>query len=84
MPVKIRKKFPQGKKTEETLKTNMHNLRQYNYLKHSKPDIIKDYRELAGKKYCPKAVSLSQRDLPRKKDKLRIHNCENLAEFNSI
>ena len=29
MPVKIRKKLPQRKKTEETLKINMHNLRQY-------------------------------------------------------
>ena len=44
MPTKIRKKLPLLKKTEETLKINMHNLRQYNYLKHTNPDMIKDYR----------------------------------------
>jgi transposase len=49
MPVKIRKKLPQRKKTEETLKINMHNLRQYNYLKHTKPDLIEDYRDISAK-----------------------------------
>ena len=47
MPTKIRKKLPRRKKTEETLKINMHNLRQYNYLKHTKPEIVRDYRELS-------------------------------------
>ena len=46
MPVKIRKKLPQRKQTEETLKINMHNLRQYNYLKRTNPEMIKDYRGL--------------------------------------
>ncbi len=46
MPTKIRKKLPQRKKTEESLKINMHNLRQYNYLRHTNPQMIKDYREL--------------------------------------
>ncbi len=44
MPVKIRKKIPPRKKTEKTLKINIHNLRQYKYLRHTKPDLIKDYR----------------------------------------
>jgi len=46
MPVKIRKKLSQRKKTEETLKINMHNLRQYSYLRHTNPEMIRDYREL--------------------------------------
>jgi hypothetical protein len=46
MPVKVRKKLPLRKKTEEILKINMHNLRQYSYLKHTYPEMIKDYREL--------------------------------------
>ena len=46
MPVKIRKKLPQRKKTEETPKINMHNLRQYNYLKHTKLEIIKSFNVL--------------------------------------
>ena len=46
MPTKIRKKLPQRKKTEETLKINMHNMRQYSYLRHTNPEMIKDYREL--------------------------------------
>ncbi len=46
MPTKIRKKLPQRKKTEETLKINMHNLRQYNYLTHTNPELIRDYREI--------------------------------------
>jgi transposase len=49
MPVKIRKKLPQRKETEETLKINMHNLRQYSYLRHTNPEMIKDYRELYSK-----------------------------------
>ncbi len=49
MPVKIRKKLSRRKKTEETLKINMHNLRQYNYLKHTNPGLIKDYREMLAK-----------------------------------
>jgi transposase len=46
MPVKVRKKLPLRKKTEEILKINMHNLRQYSYLRHTYPEMIKDYREL--------------------------------------
>lgn len=34
------------KKTEETLKIIMHSLRQYNYLKHTKPEIIKSFNVL--------------------------------------
>ncbi len=47
--VKIRKKLPQRKQTEETLKINMHNLRQYSYLKRTNPEMIKDYRGLCSK-----------------------------------
>lgn len=46
MPFKIRKKLPQRKKTEESLKINMHNLRQYSYLRHTNPEIVQDYREI--------------------------------------
>ena len=49
MPTKIRKKLPQRKKTEETLKINMHNMRQFSYLRHTNPEMIKDYRELYSK-----------------------------------
>ena len=45
----IRKKLPQRKKTEETLKINMHNLRQYSYLRRTNPEMIKDYREFHSK-----------------------------------
>ena len=45
-PVKVRKKLPLRKNTEEILKINMHNLRQYGYLRHTDPDMIKEYREL--------------------------------------
>ncbi|MHB8395608.1 MAG: transposase [Thermoplasmataceae archaeon] len=34
------------KRTEESLKINTHNLRQYCYLRHTDPDMIRDYREL--------------------------------------
>jgi len=37
MPFKVRKKLPQRKKTEETLKINVHNLRQYSYMRHTNP-----------------------------------------------
>ena len=46
MPAKIRKRLPQRKETEETLKINMHNLSQYSYLRRTNPELIKDYREL--------------------------------------
>ena len=46
MPVKVRKKLPLRKNTGETLKINMHNLRQYSYLRHTDQNMIKDYREL--------------------------------------
>ena len=45
----IRKKLPQRKKTEETLKINMHNLRQYSYLRRTNPEMIKDYRGFPSK-----------------------------------
>ncbi len=32
-----------------TMKINMHNLRQYKYLKHTKPDLIRDYRGMSVK-----------------------------------
>lgn len=43
MPTKIRKRLSQGKTTEEILKINMHNLR------HTNPEMIRDYRELGSK-----------------------------------
>ena len=46
MPVKVREKLPLREKTEEILKINMQNLRQYSYLMHTDPEMIKDYREL--------------------------------------
>jgi len=46
MPVKIRKKLSQRKKTEETLKIYIHNLRQYSYLRHTNPEMIRDYGEM--------------------------------------
>ncbi len=49
MPTKIRKKLSQRKNTEEALKINVHNLRQYSYLKRTKPDLIKDYRDIPAK-----------------------------------
>jgi hypothetical protein len=56
MPVKVRKKLPQRKKTEEALKINMHNLRQYSYLRHTNPGMVKDYRELYLKYFVPKPI----------------------------
>ncbi len=41
MPFKIRKRLPQRKRTEEYLKINVHNLRQYNYLRHTNPELLK-------------------------------------------
>ncbi len=49
MPAKIRKKLPQRKKTEEFLKVNMHNLRQYNYLRHTNAEMIRDYKKTSTK-----------------------------------
>ncbi len=49
MPTKIRKKLPQRKRTEEFLKVNMHNLGKYNYLRHTKGEMIGDYYK---KKYA--------------------------------
>ena len=46
MPVKVRKELPLRKKTEEILKINMHNLGQYSYMRHTDPEMIKDYRGL--------------------------------------
>jgi len=44
MHVKVRKKLRQRKKTEETLKINMHNLMQHSYLSHTNLKMIKNYR----------------------------------------
>jgi hypothetical protein len=44
MSVKIRKKLPQRKKTEEASKINMHNLRQYSCLRYTNLEMINDYR----------------------------------------
>ncbi len=41
MPFKIRKRLPQRKRMEEYLKINMHNLRQFNYLMHTNPELLK-------------------------------------------
>ena len=41
MPSKIRKRLPHRKRTEEYLKINMHNLRQFNYLRHTNPELLK-------------------------------------------
>ncbi len=43
MPAKIRKKLPQRKRIEEFLEVNMHNLGKYNYLRHTKGEMIGDY-----------------------------------------
>ena len=47
MYAKIRRKLPQRKKTEESLNINMHNLRQYSYLRHNSPEMIRDCRVLS-------------------------------------
>ncbi len=49
MPTKIRKKLPQRKKIEEFLKINVHNMKQYNYLRHTKPEIVGNFGELCQK-----------------------------------
>ncbi len=45
VPAKIRKKLSQRKNTEEFLKVNMHNLRQYNYLGHTNAEMILDHKK---------------------------------------
>ncbi|MGC8497406.1 MAG: hypothetical protein ACP5NL_05365 [Thermoplasmata archaeon] len=42
MPAKIRKKLPQRKRTEEVLKINVHNVRQYCYLRYLAPELLKN------------------------------------------
>ncbi len=42
MSFKIRKRLLHRKRTEEYLKINTHNLRQFNYLKHTNPQLLKD------------------------------------------
>ena len=46
MPVKVRKKLPLRKNTEEILKISMHNLGQFSSLRHTDPEMIKGFREL--------------------------------------
>ncbi len=46
MSAKIGKKLPQRKRTEESLKINMHNLRQSLLPGCTIPEMIKDYRGL--------------------------------------
>ena len=41
MPSKIRKRLPERKRTEEYLKINAHNIRQFNYLRHTNPEQLK-------------------------------------------
>ena len=41
MPCKIKKRLPRRKRTEEYLKINAHNLRQFNYLRHTNPELLK-------------------------------------------
>ncbi|MEM0133610.1 MAG: hypothetical protein QXU18_00050 [Thermoplasmatales archaeon] len=57
VPVEIRNKLPQRNKTEETLRVNMHNLRQYNYLKHTNPGLIKNYKAIPAKDIVSHSVS---------------------------
>ena len=45
----LSRSLPEMKKTEEILKINMHNLRQYSYLRRTNPEMIIDYRELYPK-----------------------------------
>lgn len=42
MPAKIRKKLPQRKRTEEVLKINVHNVRQYCYLRYLAPELLEN------------------------------------------
>ena len=42
LPTKIRKKLPDRKKTEEFLKTNVHNARQCCYLAYTHPEMVKE------------------------------------------
>jgi hypothetical protein len=46
LPVKARKKLSQRKKAEKSMKIKMHNLRQYSYVRHTHPGMVKDYRGL--------------------------------------
>jgi len=46
MPFKIRKRLPYRKRTEEYLKVNVHNLRQFNYLKHTNPELLKSPQDI--------------------------------------
>ena len=41
MPSKIRKRLPRRKRMEEYLKINANNIRQFNYLKHTNPELLK-------------------------------------------
>ena len=42
LPARIRKKLPERKKTEEFLKTNVHNARQCRYLSYTHPEMVKE------------------------------------------
>lgn len=44
-PAKIRKRLPWRKKTEEFLRKNVHNVRQYSYLRYLQPELV---RPMAG------------------------------------
>ncbi len=37
------------KKTEEFLKINVHNMKRYNYIRHTKPEIVRNFSELCQK-----------------------------------
>ena len=42
LPTKIRNKLPERKRTEEFLKTNVHNARQCRYLAYTHPEMAKE------------------------------------------
>ncbi|MGC8546072.1 MAG: hypothetical protein ACP5MU_00210 [Thermoplasmata archaeon] len=41
--------FPYRKRTEEYLKVNMNNLRLFNYLKHTNPELLKNPHDINRK-----------------------------------
>lgn len=46
MSFNIRKIIPYRKRGEEYLKVNIHNLRQFNYLKHTNPELLKSPQDI--------------------------------------
>jgi transposase len=60
MPLKIRKKLPQRKSAEEFLKANMHNIRQYNYLRHINPEMIRITGKCTQNNFVPKPTTTDE------------------------